>query len=144
VVATDVDERAVACARRNGVDAHAGDLFAPLPRALEGRVDVVVGVVPYVPTPDLPLLQRDTLTFESTLSYDGGKDGTALLRRVVAESARFLRPGGALLLELGGEQADALRDDLVRLHYVDVDVLRDEEGDVRGIDATKSTIADRS
>jgi release factor glutamine methyltransferase len=136
VVATDLDERAVACARRNGVDAHRGDLLAPLPRALEGRVDVIVGVVPYVPTPDLPLLQRDTLTFESTLSYDGGEDGTGLLRRVVAESPRFLRRGGALLLELGGEQADALRDDLARPNYVDLDVLRDEEGDVRGIEAT--------
>jgi release factor glutamine methyltransferase len=136
VVATDLDERAVACARRNGVDAHRGDLLAPLPRALEGRVDVVVGVVPYVPTPDLALLQRDTLTFESALSYDGGEDGTALLRRVVAGGPRFLRRGGALLLELGGHQADALRDDLARLRYVDVDVLRDEEGDVRGIDAT--------
>jgi len=144
VVATDVDERAVACARRNGVDAHRGDLLAPLPRTLEGRVDVVVGVVPYVPTPDLPLLQRDTLTFESTLSYDGGEDGTALLRRVAAESARFLRPGGALLLELGGPQADALRDDLARLHYVDVGVLRDEEGDVRGIETTLDRIADRN
>jgi len=142
VVATDVDERAVACARRNGVDAHRGDLLAPLPRTLEGRADVVVGVVPYVPTPDLPLLQRDTLTFESTLSYDGGEDGTALLRRVVAESARFLRHGGALLLELGGPQADALRDDLARLHYVDVGVLRDEEGDVRGIETTLDKIAD--
>jgi len=143
VVATDVDERAVACARRNGVDAHRGDLLAPLPRALEGRIDVVVGVVPYVPTPDLPLLQRDTLTFESALSYDGGEDGTALLRRVVAESARFLRRGGGLLLELGGPQADALRDDLARLHYVDVGVLRDEEGDVRGIETTLE-IADRN
>jgi hypothetical protein len=37
---------------------------------------------------------------------------------------------------LGGQQADALRDDLARLRYVDVDVLRDEEGDVRGIEAT--------
>ena len=136
VVATDLDERAVACARRNGVDAHRGDLLAPLPRALQGRVDVVVGVVPYVPTPDLALLQRDTLTFESALSYDGGEDGIAPLRRVVAGSPRFLRRGGALLLELGGHQADALRDDLARLRYVDVGVLRDEEGDVRGIEAT--------
>jgi release factor glutamine methyltransferase len=136
VVATDLDERAVACARRNGVDAHRGDLLAPLPRALEGRVDVIVGVVPYVPTPDLPLLQRDTLTFESTLSYDGGEDGTALLRRVVADGPRFLRNGGALLLELGGQQADALREDLGRQGYVGVEVLRDEDGDVRGIEAT--------
>jgi release factor glutamine methyltransferase len=136
VVASDLDERAVACARANGVDVYRGDLFAPLPRALEGRVDVVVGVVPYVPTPALPLLQRDTFAFESPLSYDGGADGTTILRRVVADSPRFLRPGGALLLELGAGQADALRDDLARLRYHDVAVLRDEDGDVRGVEAT--------
>jgi release factor glutamine methyltransferase len=143
VLASDLDERAVACARANGVDAHRGDLFAPLARELEGRVDVVVGVVPYVPTPDLPLLQRDTFAFESPLSYDGGIDGTAIVRRAVAGGARFLRPGGALLLELGGDQAGALGDDLARLGYGDARALRDEDGDVRGIEATLE-IADRN
>src|SRR6202011_4369062 len=106
-----------------GVEVYRGDLFAPLPSSLEGRVDVVVGVVPYVPTPALPLLQRDTFAFESRLAYDGGPDGTEILRRVLRDSPRFLRQGGALLLELGGEQADTLRDDLARLGYVDVSVL---------------------
>ena len=138
VLASDVDERAVACAAANGVDAHHGDLFDPLPQTLEGRVDVVVGVVPYVPTPELPLLQRDTFTFESTLSYDGGEDGTAILRRVIADSARFLRPGGALLLELGADQPAHLAEDLARIGYVDVTVLRDEDGDVRGIEAMRA------
>ncbi len=109
VVASDLDERAVACAAANGVEAYCGDLFAPLPRSLEGCVHVVVGVVPYVPTPALGLLARDTLAFESPLSYDGGPDGTEVLRRVLSECPRFLRHGGALLLELGGEQAEALR-----------------------------------
>jgi release factor glutamine methyltransferase len=136
VVASDLDERAVACAAANGVEAYRGDLFAPLPRELEGDVDVVVGVVPYVPTSELSLLQRDTLAFESPLSYDGGADGTEILRRVLADSPRFLRRGGALLLELGGGEAEALRDDLGRLGYVDVAVLVDEDGDVRGIEAT--------
>jgi release factor glutamine methyltransferase len=54
----------------------------------------------------------------------------------VAGSPRFLRRGGALLLELGGEQADLLADDLAHLGHVDVTVLVDEEGDVRGIEAT--------
>jgi release factor glutamine methyltransferase len=136
VLASDIDARAVACATANGVEVYHGDLFAPLPHALEGRADVVVGVVPYVPTPALPMLQRDTFAFESTLSYDGGPDGTDILRRVLHESPRFLRPGGALLLELGGEQADTLRGDLARLGYVDVSVLSDEDGDVRGIEAS--------
>ncbi|HEX8854660.1 MAG TPA: HemK family protein methyltransferase [Thermoleophilaceae bacterium] len=136
VLATDIDERAVACARANGVDAYVGDLFAPVPSELEGEVDVVVGVVPYVPTPELRLLQRDTFTFESPLSYDGGADGTDILRRAITDSTRFLRRGGGLLLELGGEQADLLRDDLARLGYADARVLTDEDGDVRGIEAT--------
>jgi release factor glutamine methyltransferase len=132
VLASDVDERAVACARSNGVEAYAGDLFEPF----RERVDVITGVVPYVPTPDLPLLQRDTFAFETPLSYDGGADGTGLLRRVAAEAPRVLRRGGALLLELGGRQADALRDDLASLGYGEVGVLIDEDGDVRGIETT--------
>jgi release factor glutamine methyltransferase len=134
VVAADVDPRAVACARANGVDAHEGDLFDALPTGLE-PADVVVAVVPYVPSADLPLLQRDTFTFETPLAYDGGEDGTALLRRVVAGAPTRLRPGGTLLLELGGRQADALAGDLARHGFGTPEVLRDEDGDVRGIEA---------
>ena len=137
VVATDVDERAVACARANDVDARRGDLLEPVPRALEGSTDVVVAVVPYVPTADLPLLQRDTFTFETPLSYDGGPEGTNLLVRVVAEGRRFLRPGGALLLELGGRQAEVVGEALARAGFTDIDVLVDEDGDVRGVEATR-------
>jgi release factor glutamine methyltransferase len=136
IVASDIDGRAIVCALSNGVEAVRGDLFTPLPRSLEGAVDVVVGVVPYVPTPALSLLQRDALSFESTSSYDGGPDGTDVLRRVLHESPRFLRPAGVILLELGGEQAELLRDDLARLGYDDVIELFDDEGDLRGIEAT--------
>jgi release factor glutamine methyltransferase len=136
VVATDLDDRSVACARGNGVEVFLGDRFAPLPRDLEGVTDVVVAVVPYVPTPELPLLQRDTFTFEGTLSYDGGPDGTDLLRRVLVDATRFLKRGGALLLELGGDQADLIRRDLERRGYGDIRVMLDEDGDVRGVEAT--------
>jgi release factor glutamine methyltransferase len=135
VMASDLDPRAVACAELNGVNAYWGDLFDPLPGWLEGSVDVVVAVVPYVPEPALRLLPRDTLTFESSLAYDGGHDGTDVLRRVLRDSPRFLRRGGVLLLELGGEQADALADDLDNFGYAETTVLVDEDGDARGIEA---------
>ncbi len=136
VIASDIDGRAVVCAAANGVEVVHGDLFAPLPNTLAGLVDVVVGVVPYVPTSELPLLQRDTFTFESRRSYEGGRDGIEILRRVLTESPRFLRHGGALLLEVGGAQHEELADDLARRGFVDVAVLVDDDGDVRGIEAT--------
>jgi release factor glutamine methyltransferase len=119
ILATDIDPKAVACARSNGVEAYQADLFGDL-----GPADIVTAVVPYVPTPDLPLLQRDTFTFESALSYDGGPDGTAILRRVVAEAAGRVRV--ALLLELGGNQVQTLGLDRCEL-------ILDEEGDLRGV-----------
>jgi release factor glutamine methyltransferase len=136
VVASDVDARAVACAAGNGVEVYGGDLFAPLPGELAGAVDVVVGVVPYVPTPELSLLQRDTFTFETPLSYDGGPDGTGILRRVIRDSPGYLRPGAALLLEVGGDQAGLLTDELVRHGFSDLIILTDEDGDARGLEAT--------
>ena len=136
VYATDLSPEAVACARANGVDAYLGDLFAPLPDGIVA--DVVTSVVPYVPTGELGLLQRDTFTFETPLAYDGGPDGCALLRRALSGGARRLRSGGALLLELGGDQASLIADDLEYAGYVDVKVLKDEDGDVRGIEATKA------
>jgi release factor glutamine methyltransferase len=135
VLAVDLDERAVACARANGVEVYQGDLFEPLPAGLEGAVDVVVAVVPYVPAGELALLQRDTFTFESTLAYDGGADGGEILRRVIGGAPRFLKPGGAVLLELGGNQPDLLAEGLVRLGYEEPEVLLDEDGDVRGVEA---------
>jgi release factor glutamine methyltransferase len=136
IAATDIDPRAVACAAANGVEVYRGDLFTPLPDGFEGQVDVVAGVVPYVPTSELPLLQRDTFTFERPLSYDGGADGADILRRVLGDARRFLKPGGVMLLEVGGDQAARLETDLDRLGYVDLSILADEDGDIRGIEAT--------
>lgn len=138
VVASDVDPTAVACAAANGVDARPGDLFAPLPVELRGCADLVVAVVPYVPTAALGLLQRDTLAHESVVSYDGGPDGTALLRRVLLEATGWLRPRGRLVLELGGDEAALLGPDLARHGYTAVEVLTDDDGDDRVLDATWS------
>jgi len=51
-------------------------------------------------------------------------------------AARFLRRGGSLLLELGGDQADLLRPLLERLGYAAVGTWCDEDGDLRGLEAT--------
>lgn len=138
ILASDIDARAVACARSNGVDALLGDLFAPFSADLHGRVDLVIASVPYVPTPALALLQRDTFTFEPATSYDGGAHGVDVLRRVFHEGRRFLRPGGAVVVELGGDQASELGPDLARLGYTGAVVRRDEESDVCGLETRYS------
>ena len=136
VLATDLDPRAVECSRANGVDSYQGDLFSPLPDDILGAVDLVIAVAPYVPTPHLALLPRDTLGFEDAAHYDGGTDGTDVLHRIVVAAPAFLVRGGTLLLEVGGEQAELLETDLRRAGFTDVDRWYDDDGDLRGIEAT--------
>jgi release factor glutamine methyltransferase len=135
VIATDVDPAAIACARRNGVEALLGDLDAPLPRALRGRVDVVTAVVPYVPTEELRLLPRDVLAYEPRRALDGGPRGTVVLERAARAATRWLRPGGSVLLEIGGEQADELSTIMAAAGLSEIRVHRDEEGRDRAIEA---------
>ncbi len=133
VLATEVDPTAARCARRNGVEVLEGCLDDPLPKELEHRVDVLTAVVPYVPTGALRFLPRDVQAFEPRRALDGGPDGTDLLAAVARRSAGWLRPGGWLLLELGGDQAGPMRHLLGELGFGAIDVMADEDRDPRGI-----------
>jgi release factor glutamine methyltransferase len=135
VVATDIDPAAAACARRNGVSVLVGDLDAPLPSSLRGRVDVMTAVVPYVPTEELLFLPRDVVANEPRRALDGGPGGTALLSPAAEAAARWLRPGGSVLLEIGGSQAREMESTLARVGLSDIHVHRDGDGDDRAIEA---------
>jgi release factor glutamine methyltransferase len=134
IAATDSDHAAIACASANGVTALLGDLDGPLPDHLRGRVDVMTAVVPYVPTEELHLLPRDVLAFEPRQALDGGPGGTIVLERVIRRSARWLRPGGRLVLELGGDQAERLGDAILAAGLALIDVYRDGDGRDRAIE----------
>ncbi|GAA3892044.1 putative protein N(5)-glutamine methyltransferase [Streptomyces sedi] len=113
--AADLDPRAVACARRNlgpAAVVHEGDLYAPLPTRLRGRVEVLVANAPYVPTDAVALLPTEARVHEPATALDGGADGLTVLRRVIAGAARWLAPGGSLLVESSERQRPALLDAL--------------------------------
>ncbi|MEU8113236.1 putative protein N(5)-glutamine methyltransferase [Micromonospora sp. NPDC048947] len=112
LAAADIDPAAVACARRNvvGLDAevYEGDLFAPLPRQWRGRLDLVVANAPYVPTDAVALMPPEARLHEAPVALDGGPDGLSVLRRVGADAAGWLTPGGHLVVEAGTTQVDTL------------------------------------
>ena len=109
--ASDIDPVAVRCARRNvghaGTVYH-GDLFQPLPDRLRGSIDLLVANTPYVPTDEIALLPPEFRDYEHRVALDGGPDGLALARRVVAAAPEWLAPGGRLLIETSLAQASDL------------------------------------
>lgn len=117
VYAADIEPVAVRCARHNlepfGGTVYEGDLFAALPARLRGGVDVLLSNVPYVPTDEIRLLPPEARLYEPRVTLDGGPDGLATLRRVVAGAGEWLRLGGHLYVEMSDRQAVLARDVMV-------------------------------
>ncbi len=112
VVASDVSARAVALAERNAARLQAGarltfrhgEYFA----GWEGPLHVVVSNPPYVRAGEVHTLPREVRTYDPPEALDGGPDGLDPMRRIVAEGARLLVPGGGIFFEIGeGQGRDA-------------------------------------
>jgi len=104
-----------------------GDLFAPLPDELRGRVDVVVSNPPYIPTADLADLPAEVAAHEPLVALDGGADGLDVVRRIAEEARLWLRPGGLLAIETDTTCAkEAAR--VLAQWYEQIEVRRDLTG----------------
>jgi len=110
VHAADIDPAAVRCARQNlpADRVYQGDLYAPLPAVLRGRVAILAANVPYVPAREIELLPAEARAHEPRAALDGGADGLDVIRRLVAAAPALLGPAGALALEVGAGQAAAV------------------------------------
>lgn len=81
-----------------------GDLLAPLPH----RADLITANLPYVTSGEWQELVTEIRDHEPRAALDGGPDGLDLIGRLLATAGPHLRPGGALLLEIGASQGGAV------------------------------------
>jgi release factor glutamine methyltransferase len=126
--AADIDASALRCARRNLPTArvYQGDLFAPLPDGLRGRIEVLVANTPYVPTEAIATMPPEARDHEPRRSLDGGADGLDVQRRVAAQAPGWLAPRGHLLVETSTEQAPVTAS-VFRAHGMAAEVAESEE-----------------
>ena len=141
VLATELDPGALAWARVNadryGVELLAGDLDAPLPAELAGRVDVVCANVPYVPSEAIATLPTDVRDHEPRLSLDGGPDGLDVFRRLAERAGHWLSPGGWLYCEIGEDQAEEAAAILTEAGLAEVAVHQDLVGRDRIVEGAR-------
>lgn len=110
---TDTDESALTHARTNlGTHAgvHHGEGLTVLPSRLRGSVAVIAAVPPYVPDAHVDLLPREAKEYEPAVALFGGHDGLTHVRELLAQSRRWLKPHGRLLMEMNEAQLDGAVD----------------------------------
>ena len=120
VYASDIRPDAVEMARRNAarhkvdVCCIQGDILAPF----AGPVDMVTANPPYVPDGEWADLSPVITRHEDPGALLAGGDGLDIIRRLLPEAARCLRPGGMLAMEIGETQYEAV-EALFRVHGFD-------------------------
>jgi len=140
-LATDISPAAVALARKNldrlglsqRVTVEAGDLFAPLDRMVDRQpFHLLVANPPYIPTGQIPQLDRSVREYEPLSALDGGLDGMAIHRRILTESPSRLLPGAHVFLEIAFDQAVlARRIAAEHPEFSDIRILKDQAGNDR-------------
>src|SRR5262249_13466083 len=129
VVAVEISPQAAALARRNAernavadrVDVRVGDLWAPVARE---RFDLIASNPPCIATAGIATVAPGVRR-EPAVALDGGADGLAFYERIPAEAMAHLAPGGALVVEHGFDQADAVRARFERAGFTDIRVVHD-------------------
>jgi len=128
--ATDVSDDALRVARRNVKEYALGkrirlvrsDLFD---RLAGRRYDLILSNPPYVNAAAMRALPREYRR-EPRLALAGGRDGLDLVRRMLAQAADHLNPGGLLVVEIGHNRAE-LEKACPRLPFVWLDTSAGED-----------------
>lgn len=132
VMAVDISEEALTLARKNAqrnqaqVTFFQSNMFEQLSNT--SKVDVIVSNPPYIESKVVDELDDEVKKYEPRLALDGMEDGLHFYRILARESKRFLNEGGRLYVEIGFDQAEAVKEIFGAQGFLDIQVYKDLAG----------------
>ena len=154
--AVDLSREAISVARRNAmnnsvtdrVEFYVGDLFDGITEHKEQKVvraglsctkygparqtfDIIVSNPPYIPTAEIAKLMPEVGDFEPMMALDGDEDGLRFYRQIAADAPDFLKDGGYLIVEIGFDQGQDVRNIFLENNFADVCVIKDYQDNDR-------------
>ncbi|MHC4525601.1 MAG: peptide chain release factor N(5)-glutamine methyltransferase [Planctomycetota bacterium] len=119
VAATDISDAALKVAAENieklklanKVQLLCGDLFDPIIEGLDAaKFDLIVSNPPYVSEAEYESLDKNVKAYEPAHALLAGADGLDVYKRIAEKVDDFLKPDGALMMEIGYAQGPAIRE----------------------------------
>lgn len=142
-IGLDISESALRIAEKNAemhrvserLKLNVSDVFEALENNEE--FDLIVSNPPYVPGKDVESLQLEVRNFDPHIALTDGKDGFSIIRKIVEESPKFLRSHGFLLMEVGFNQSNKVREMFLPEIWETVEFFPDLQGIPRMLKASK-------
>lgn len=130
-------KNAVSALKQGTARAVEGDLFNYWQGLPEGDLDLIVSNPPYLTAAEMQQLQPEVAR-EPAMALEAGEDGLVFYRALAEHYQNALRPGGALALEIGWQQREAVTALLAANGWVDIACRKDYGGNDRCILARRS------
>ena len=130
-------KNAVSALKQGTARAVEGDLFHYWQGLPEGKLDLIVSNPPYLTAAEMQQLQPEVAR-EPAMALEAGEDGLVFYRALAEHYQNALRPGGALALEIGWQQREAVTALLAANGWVDIACRKDYGGNDRCILARRS------
>lgn len=143
VLATDISEDALSLARENadanelGANAESSNLTFAQGDLLEAikvdqKIDCLIANLPYIPDGEKGKLQPEVDKFDPALALYGGPDGLDLVRKLLSQTEGKLSAGAPILLEIGSEQAEVLKNEAANYPWLEFSgIHKDYCGNIR-------------
>lgn len=95
---------------------------------IKDRYDIIMSNPPYIKTSDIDDIMEEVRDFEPRLALDGDTDGLMFYRRLAEEAKDYLYKGGILIMEIGFDQYEDVRDMLIENNFNDISLIKDYAG----------------
>ena len=102
-----------------------------------GKYDLIVSNPPYIELLNLKYLDKDVVNFEPKLALNGGLDGFSKIRKVISKASNLMKKNGKLILEIGFNQKNKVKEILKKEGFYINKVLKDYGNNDRCIISTK-------
>lgn len=143
VYAVDISPAALKVARENAENIGAkniiffeGDLFKPL-KNLKIKFDLIISNPPYIPEKEWEILPEDVKR-EPKRSLIGGRSGILFHKKILSQSAEFLKRDGFVILEIGISQKEKIKTYAEEKGFKIIDIIFDYQNMERGLVLTKN------
>ena len=114
------------------LDAVTGDTVATAAGDAAAKIDCLIANLPYIPDGEKGKLQPEVDKYDPELALFGGPDGLTLVRKLLQQTEGKLSAGAPILLEIGSEQAEILKNEAGNYPWLDFEgIHKDYCGSIR-------------
>lgn len=102
------------------------DLFENIPQ--NAIFEMIVSNPPYIRTDDIYNLEDNVKEYEPIIALDGGKSGVEFYEKITENAYKYLKNGGFLIFEIGFDQANDVKNIMIKNNFEEIEILNDLAG----------------